>query len=56
MTDPAGYVTTHAHAEFGGYFPLEATGLVTISTGPDSKPPQSNVEYCNMKSTLPPEA
>ena len=53
MTDPVGYVTAHAHAVFGGYFPLEATGLVTTSTGPEIKPPQSNVEYCNTKSTVP---
>jgi hypothetical protein len=40
MTDPVGYVTAQAHVEFGGYFPLEATGLVTTSTGPEIKPPQ----------------
>ena len=56
MTDPVGYVTAQAHAEFGGYFPLEAIGLVTTSTGPEIKPPQSNMEYCTMKSTMPYES
>jgi hypothetical protein len=53
MTDPEGYVTAQAHVEFGGYFPSEATGLVTISTGPEIEPPQSNTEYCKTKSTMP---
>lgn len=53
MTDPVGNVTSHAHAVFGGYFPLDAIGLVTTSTGPEIEPPQSNVEYCNTKSTDP---
>lgn len=53
MTDPVGYVTSHTQAVFGGYFPLDATGLVTTSTGPEIEPPQSNMEYCSMKSTVP---
>ena len=53
MTDPEGYVTAQAHVEFDGYFPSEATGLVTTSTGPEIEPPQSNTEYCKTKSTMP---
>lgn len=53
MTEPAGCVTAQAHAVFGGYLPLAATGLVSTSTGPETGPPQLNVEYCNMKSTMP---
>jgi hypothetical protein len=53
MTDPVGYVTSHTQAVFGGYFPLDATGLVTTSTGPVTEPPQSYMEYCNTKSTVP---
>jgi hypothetical protein len=52
MIDPVGYATSQMHAVFGGYFPLDATGLLTTSTGPEIVPPQSNVEYCNMKSTV----
>jgi hypothetical protein len=54
MTEPVGYVTAHTQAVFGGYFLLDAIGLVTTSTGPEIVPPQLNVEYCNTKSTMPP--
>jgi hypothetical protein len=44
MTEPVGCVTAHTHAVFGGYFPLDATGLISTSTGPETGPPQLNVE------------
>jgi hypothetical protein len=52
MTEPVGCVTAHTHAVLGGYFPSDVLGLVTTSTGPETEPPQSNVEYCNTKSTM----